>query len=102
MMIVDCDGTDVALVPWPDEVAAAERLARVGRPRVLLVAPGVEPPLVTDPLEDWVRVPVQPVDVDVRAHRLARIDRARRERSLPAGCSARPPTELARSEGTGP
>ena len=41
MLVVDCDGIDVALVPWPDEESVAEDLAQAGRPRVLLVAADV-------------------------------------------------------------
>jgi hypothetical protein len=73
MLTVDCDGIDVALVPWPDGEAVLDELARAGRPRVLLVAPTVPPPDVRDPIEDWVRVPVHDGDVEVRARRLARI-----------------------------
>src|SRR5438128_218716 len=58
MLVVDCDGIDVALVPWPDERSLAEGLARDARPRVLLVEATADAPDVRDPLEDWARVPV--------------------------------------------
>ena len=89
MLMVDCDGIDVALVPWPDEESALEELARAGRPRILMVAAAVPPPDVRDPLEDWVRVPVDHGDVEVRARRLARIAVARRSPANGAGRTAR-------------
>jgi hypothetical protein len=90
MLLVDCDGTDVALVPWPAEAPAAEQLGRVRRPRVLLVAPDAAPPEVRDRLEDWVRVPVDHRDIDVRARRLARLAIARRPPDNEVGRTARP------------
>src|SRR5262245_50001944 len=48
---------DVALVRWPEESDRRRRLERDGLPRLLLVEDGAAPPLVEDPLEDWVRVP---------------------------------------------
>ena len=102
MLVIDCDGIDVALVPWPDEESVAEELALTARPRVLLVAPTVTPPEVRDRLEDWVRVPADHRDVEVRARRLARIALARRSPANGAGRTARSedarvlPTEMAR------
>jgi len=62
---------DVALVPWPREDAKRERLATDGRPRLLLVEDGVQPPHVEDPLEDWVRLPAADHDVRARVDTLA-------------------------------
>jgi DNA-binding response OmpR family regulator len=56
---------DVVLVRWPKENEQRDLLAREGRPRLLLLESGVLPPLVEDPLEDWVRIPA--ADTDVRA-----------------------------------
>jgi DNA-binding response OmpR family regulator len=56
---------DVVLVRWPRETDRRDRLAQEGRPRLLLVESGDSPPLIEDPLEDWVRVPSP--DADVRA-----------------------------------
>jgi hypothetical protein len=56
---------DVTVVRWPAERARREELARSGRARLLLVEPGVAPPVASDPLEDWVREPCS--DLDRRA-----------------------------------
>jgi two-component system, OmpR family, response regulator len=57
----------VAVIRWPGERARRDELARAGLPRVLLVEEGVEPPdHGEDCLQDWVRMPVDPVDLDAR------------------------------------
>ncbi len=90
MLVVDCDGIEVALVPWPDEESVLDDLARAHRPRILMVASTAPPPDVRDPLEDWVRVPVDHGDVEVRARRLARIALARRSPDNGVGRTTRP------------
>ena len=62
---------DVVLVRWPVEWQRRERLAAEGRPRLLLVEHGSDPPAGADPLEDWVRVPAAEADVQVRMATLA-------------------------------
>ena len=62
---------DVTLVRWPAEWQRREWIASEGRPRLLLVEDGSDPPSSTDPLEDWVRVPASEVDVQVRMATLA-------------------------------
>lgn len=62
---------DVVLVRWPKENEHRDRLAREGRPRLLLLESGVLPPLVEDPLEDWVRIPAPDTDVRARLDTLA-------------------------------
>ena len=62
---------DVVLVRWPKENEHRDRLAREGRPRLLLLEAGVLPPLVEDPLEDWVRIPSPDTDVRARLDTLA-------------------------------
>ena len=101
MLTVDCDGVEVALVPWPGWGSERDVLALAGSPRVLLVAATVAPPDVHDPLEDWVRVPVDHGDVEVRARRLARITLARRLPANGAGRTARPAPAPAWSESVG-
>lgn len=47
------------------------RLAREGRPRLLLLDDGSAPPLVEDPLEDWTRWPAPEADVRARLDTLS-------------------------------
>jgi DNA-binding response OmpR family regulator len=56
---------DVELVRWPAEKKARDHFRDVGRPRLLLVEEGAAPPISADALEDWIRMPVD--DVDLRA-----------------------------------
>lgn len=39
-------------------------------PRLLVVEAGVEPPVCSDPLEDWVRAPISRPDLDARVEAL--------------------------------
>jgi hypothetical protein len=63
----------VELVSWPDEAARLDELRDRRLPRLLLVAADSAPPAVDDELEDWVRLPADPRDVEVRACRLAHV-----------------------------
>ena len=68
----------VAVLQWPDEQVRADDLLRRSVPRLLLVAPGAEPPSTTDPLCDWVQQPADERDVQSRIVELrnrASIDR---------------------------
>ncbi len=58
---------DVAHVRWPSEAARRQELALAGRPRLLHVEAGIDPPEVVDELEDWVRTPADAIEVVVRA-----------------------------------
>ena len=51
-------------------------------PRLLLVDPQAPPPLVEDPLEDWVRLPVSDADVRARVETLLRRERSRNDGHL--------------------
>ena len=62
---------DVVVVRWPEQPADKQRLARLDRPHLLLVEPGVAPPELTSCLADWIRLPAD--DGDVRA-RLAALE----------------------------
>jgi hypothetical protein len=99
MVQADFDGIAVALVPWPSEAGVTAELADAARPRLLLVAREAEPPAVVDELEDWIRVPADERDVEVRARRLARIAVARRSPDNGVGRAARPPMETAATGG---
>ena len=61
---------DVQLVAWPEGQALREQLARSCRPRLLIVAPGAEPPEDWDDLEDWLRTPIDPEEAAYRQHAL--------------------------------
>jgi hypothetical protein len=63
---------DVAVLRWPSEALLREQLAWFGLPRVLLLAPGVQPPEPLDGLEDWMRDPADPGDLHVRRRTLQR------------------------------
>jgi len=78
---------DVVVVRWPIERSERDRLSALGRPRLLLVAPDVPAPIVDDPLEDWVRVPVPDHDVRARIETLRR-----RAASSPNGTSNEEPS----------
>jgi DNA-binding response OmpR family regulator len=60
------DTTPVALVSWPEDESSRRRLAAARQPRLLLIAPGVAPPVLTDELEDWIRFPLDPDELAVR------------------------------------
>ena len=61
----------MALVRWPWEADTRTRLAREGRPRLLLVEESTAPPVVEDELEDWIRWPAPEEDVRARVETLA-------------------------------
>jgi two-component system, OmpR family, response regulator len=72
---------DVIVVRWPEQRADAERLARLDRPHLLLVEPGVAPPELKSCLADWIRLPAD--DVDVRARLAALEARSRQHPAKP-------------------
>ncbi|MEU4690721.1 helix-turn-helix domain-containing protein [Actinoplanes sp. NPDC023714] len=57
----------VEIIRWPEESARRERCRTRGVLRLLVIAPGSQPPVCTDPREDWVRVPAPREDVRLRA-----------------------------------
>jgi two-component system OmpR family response regulator len=62
---------EVALVHWPAEQDRREVLRRSGQPRLLLVESG-PPPIPSDELEDWIRLPAGDLDLRVRVEGLRR------------------------------
>lgn len=63
--LAEIDG--VVVVHWPQDAARAAELARVGTPRLFLVAPEADPPeSVDDDLCAWVRLPAHERDVQAR------------------------------------
>lgn len=63
---------DVRLVIWPADDHLRADLAEAGIPRILLVAPDGAPPERWDDLEDWVRLPLEPDELQIRARTLRR------------------------------
>jgi DNA-binding response OmpR family regulator len=63
---------DVVLIRWPGEQERLDAARDAGAPRLLLVDSAADPPATIDPLEDWVRVPVDPGDVQARVTTLTR------------------------------
>ena len=57
---------------WPQEELARTRLAAAGRPRLLLVTAEGAPPIIEDPLEDWIRLPAPDEDILARRDTLRR------------------------------
>ncbi len=70
----------VAVLDWPEQATAADDLARAGHLRLLLVAPGVAPPVDWDLTSDWLRRPADPQDIYARIETIQR--RAKPERVL--------------------
>ena len=70
-MSLRCRLVEVALVHWPAEQDRREELRRAGQPRLLLVERGA-PPIPTDELEDWIRLPADDLDLRVRVEALRR------------------------------
>jgi len=67
------DHTDgVALLRWPDEAERRAALAADGCARLLLVDDRTVPPALWDALEDWMRVPGDPVELYERRRVLER------------------------------
>jgi DNA-binding response OmpR family regulator len=68
---------------WPEEEAVRRQFAAGRQPRLLMIAPGVTPPVLTDELEDWIRFPLDPDELAVRMATLAA--RARDVEPRPSG-----------------
>ena len=63
---------DVRLVRWPAEAEQRADLAALDLPRIVVVGVDDPAPDLCDELEDWVRAPVDPEDLAVRAATVAR------------------------------
>jgi Transcriptional regulatory protein, C terminal len=62
---------EVAFVHWPADQDRRDELRLSGQPRLLLVDRGA-PPIPTDELEDWIRLPADDLDLRVRVEALRR------------------------------
>lgn len=56
----------IHILRWPEQAVEVEAYRRRRMPRLLVVAPGARPPASIDPLEDWVRAPVDEKDLQAR------------------------------------
>ncbi|GJM37271.1 MAG: hypothetical protein DHS20C19_06380 [Acidimicrobiales bacterium] len=63
---------DITLIRWPTEASRLPDLRDSQIPRLLLVDGDVDPPLVVDELEDWIRVPAPEQDLRARVEGLSR------------------------------
>jgi hypothetical protein len=73
-VLTSVDG--VRLLRWPVDDDIRAELAEAGVPRILLIADGAAPPEHWDELEDWVRLPLDPEELEQRARTLRRRARA--------------------------
>jgi DNA-binding response OmpR family regulator len=64
--------TDITLVRLPGDRARLDVLRRSGDPRLILVEADCDPPITTEPCEDWIRVPADERDVIARQEGLRR------------------------------
>lgn len=78
---------DVEVLRWPKERTRRASLRDVGCPRILLVDPVSNPPVCTDPLEDWAYADANPVEIDVRTQSI----RLRAEAALGRTVAPPPP-----------
>ena len=68
---------EVDRLAWPAEQDRRKKLAAASRPRLLLVDPDSAPPVATDDIEDWIRLPAAPDDIEARVLGLLRRGAAR-------------------------
>ena len=61
---------EVTLISWPSAEDRRVELRDAGLPRLLIVAEECDPPITEDVLEDWVRSPSDPRDVQARVSTL--------------------------------
>ena len=69
-LAVPSDRSAPVVLRWPSDPARRRELAELGVPRLLLVDSDAPPPVCTDPLEDWVRLPSDERDIDARMNAL--------------------------------
>jgi len=94
----------VELVRWPAEEHRRAELRDRGQPRILLVEGGTPAPVTVDPMEDWIRLPVDDRDLQARMETLVRRVSTRPELDADgvlrsgAGWAALPPIEARLTE----
>jgi len=63
-------GADVVLVRWPAQEDRRAELERLWVPRLLIISSGAMIPLSVDPLQDWIREPAEPQELEARIRQL--------------------------------
>jgi DNA-binding response OmpR family regulator len=66
---------EVEMLRWPGDAARRRLCAERDVPCLLLLEEGVAPPAINRPLEDWIRVPADEVDLVARIRRLESLGR---------------------------
>jgi DNA-binding response OmpR family regulator len=67
---VSIRNSDVIFIRWPVQADIRTRCREDGVPRLLVVEGGAEPPVSSDPIEDWVRPPIPKDDLQARVRAL--------------------------------
>ena len=67
-----CAALGVSVLHRPADAHVRDHLATFRQPRILLVEPGAQPPVLLDELEDWMRSPADPADLRARGRELQR------------------------------
>jgi hypothetical protein len=67
-----CATLGVSVLCLPRDAEIRRHLATFRQPRILLVDPASEPPPLLDDLEDWLRTPPRPEDLQARSRELHR------------------------------
>src|SRR5262245_8771834 len=62
----------ISALSWPKDAQLRQHLVAFRQPRILLVDEGQAPPERLDELEDWLRTPADPADLDARCRELQR------------------------------
>ncbi|GAA0247606.1 hypothetical protein GCM10010492_54140 [Saccharothrix mutabilis subsp. mutabilis] len=59
-------GAEVKFIRWPADAELRRQYSGKGIPRLLVVEGGAQPPMCSDPHEDWVRAPISRRDLEAR------------------------------------
>lgn len=65
------------MIRWPEEERALQHARESQVPRLILVEPDHQPPVMVDDLEDWIRLPATNADI---ANRITLLDRRSEQR----------------------
>ncbi|MFC9234454.1 winged helix-turn-helix domain-containing protein [Streptomyces decoyicus] len=76
--MVKSSKNEVKFVRWPAQAALRSECKAESIPCLLIVEGGAEPPLCSDPREDWVRAPISKADLKARVTTLQQRAEGRR------------------------